>query len=92
MTFSTGIPDVPLPFGSDRKLLAWVFDRAINSESPVIGWESTWEYQKELGLKRSGKNNRDRFVQGGVGHALSKPTGSVTELCSSFASAASECN
>jgi hypothetical protein len=35
VTFSTGIPDVPLPFGSDRKLLAWVFDRAINSESPV---------------------------------------------------------
>jgi hypothetical protein len=29
VTFSTGIPDVPLPFGSDRKLLAWVFDRAI---------------------------------------------------------------
>ncbi len=58
VTFSTGIPEVPLPFGSDRKLLAWVFDRAINSESPVIGWESAWEYQKELGLKRSGKNNR----------------------------------
>ena len=59
VTFSAGIPDVPLPFGSDRKLLAWVFDRAINSASPVIGWESAWEYQKELGLKRSGKNNRD---------------------------------
>ena len=59
VTFSTGIPDVPLPFGSDRKLLAWVFDRAINSESPVIAWESAWEYQKEIGLKRSGKNNKD---------------------------------
>jgi len=57
--FSTGIPDVPLPFGSDRKLLAWVFDRAINSESPMIAWESAWEYQKETGLKRSGKNNKD---------------------------------
>jgi hypothetical protein len=59
VTFSTGIPDVPLPFGSDRKLLAWVFDRAINSESPMIAWESAWEYQKEMGLKRSGKNNKD---------------------------------
>ena len=64
VTFSTGIADVPLPFGADRKLLAWVFDRAINSESPMIAWESAWEYQKEMGLKRSGKNNadlRDRF-------------------------------
>jgi hypothetical protein len=59
VTFSTGIPDVPLPFGSDRKLLAWVFDRAINSESPLIAWDSAWEYQKEMGLKRSGKNNKD---------------------------------
>lgn len=59
VTFSTGIPDVPLPFGSDRKLLAWVFDRAINSESSMIAWESAWEYQKEMGLKRSGKNNKD---------------------------------
>ncbi len=59
VTFSTGISDVPLPFGSDRKLLAWVFDRAINSESPMIAWESAWEYQKEMGLKRSGKNNKD---------------------------------
>ena len=49
VTFSTGIPDVTLPFGSDRKLLAWVFDRAINSESPMIAWESAWEYQKEIG-------------------------------------------
>lgn len=59
VTFSTGIPDVPLPFGSDRKLLAWVFDKAINSESPMIAWASAWEYQKEMGLKRSGKNNKD---------------------------------
>ena len=59
VTFSTGIKDVPLPFGSDRKLLAWVFDRAINSESPMIAWSSAWEYQKEMGLKRSGKNNTD---------------------------------
>ena len=59
VTFSTGIADVPLPFGSDRKLLAWVFDRAINSESPMIAWESAWQFQKEMGLKRSGKNNKD---------------------------------
>jgi hypothetical protein len=25
----------------------------------MIAWESAWEYQKEMGLKRSGKNNKD---------------------------------
>lgn len=59
VTFSAGISGVPLPYGADRKLLAWVFDRAIDSESPIISWESAWEYQKEMGLKRSGKNNKD---------------------------------
>ncbi|SNT42011.1 RepA protein [Granulicella rosea] len=66
VTFSAGINNVPLPFGADRKLLAWVLDRAIKSDSPSIGWESAWEYQKEMGLSRSGKNNkdlRDRFLR-----------------------------
>jgi hypothetical protein len=66
VTFSAGMDNVPLPFGADRKLLAWILDRAINSDSPSIGWESAWEYQKEMGLSRSGKNNRDlreRFIR-----------------------------
>ena len=66
VTFSTGMEDVPLPYGADRKLLAWILDRAISSNSPAIGWESAWEYQKEMGLSRSGKNNRDlreRFLR-----------------------------
>lgn len=66
VTFSAGMDDVPLPYGADRKLLAWILDRAITSDSPSIGWDSAWEYQKELGLSRSGKNNRDlreRFIR-----------------------------
>lgn len=66
VTFSAGIPGVKLPFGADRKLLAWILDRAITSGSPSIGWESAWEYQQEMGLSRSGKNNRDlreRFLR-----------------------------
>src|SRR5271156_4382742 len=54
VTFSAGMENVPLPFGADRKLLAWILDRAITSDSPSIGWESAWEYQKEMGLSRSG--------------------------------------
>ena len=59
VTFTAGIRGVPLPFGADRKLLAWIFDRAIRSESPYIPWGSATEYQQEVGLARSGKNNRD---------------------------------
>jgi hypothetical protein len=66
VTFSAGMEGVQLPFGADRKLLAWILDRAIKSDSPSIGWESAWEYQKEMGLSRSGKNNhdlRERFIR-----------------------------
>lgn len=66
VTFSAGIESTPLPYGADRKLLAWILDRAISSGSPSIGWESAWEYQQEMGLSRSGKNNsdlRERFMR-----------------------------
>lgn len=57
VTFSAGIAGVPLPFGSDRRLLAWLLDRALSKRNPVIAWESAWEYQQEMGLTRSGKSN-----------------------------------
>ncbi len=64
VTFTAGMRDVPLPYGADRKLLAWIFDRAISSNSPFIPWNSAAEYQDEIGQSRGGKNNkelRDRF-------------------------------
>lgn len=59
VTFTAGMRDVPLPFGADRKLLAWIFDRAISSNSPFIPWNSAAEYQDEIGQSRGGKNNRE---------------------------------
>ncbi|ADW71483.1 replication protein RepA [Granulicella tundricola] len=66
VTFSASAPDVPLPFGADRKLLAWLFDRAIRSDSSFIPWTSATEYQRETGLSIGGSGNRDlnkRFMR-----------------------------
>lgn len=59
VTFSAAIRGVQMPYGADRKLLAWIFDRAIRSDTSFIPWNSASEYQQEIGLARSGKNNRD---------------------------------
>ena len=59
VTFSAVLPDVAMPFGADRKVLAWIFDKAIRSESPFIPWSSALEFQREMGLTKGGKNNRD---------------------------------
>lgn len=58
VTFHALQEGVPLPYGADRKLLAWVFDRAIRSNSPFIPWESANEYQREMGLSMGGRTNR----------------------------------
>lgn len=66
VTFSTITPQVEMPFGADRKLLAWIFDRAIRSESPFIPWSSANEYQREMGISMSGRSNqqlRERFAR-----------------------------
>ena len=58
VTFTALRAGVPLPFGADRKLLAWLFDRAIRAKSAFIPWESAQEYQREMGLSMSGRSNR----------------------------------
>jgi len=59
VTFTAAHPNTPMPYGSDRKLLAWIFDRAIRSDTPFIPWTTAVEFQKEMGLTKGGKNNRD---------------------------------
>ena len=49
---------VPMPYGADRHLLAWIFDRAIRSDSPYIAWESASEYRREMGLSIGGSGLR----------------------------------
>ncbi len=58
VTFHALHEGVPLPYGADRKLLAWIFDRAIRSDSPFIPWDSANEYQREMGLSMGGRTNR----------------------------------
>lgn len=58
VTFTAGLQDVSLPFGSDRRLMAWLLDRSIRSNSRFIEWASCWEYQKEMGLPEGGSGNR----------------------------------
>lgn len=47
-----------MPFGADRHLLAWIFDRAISGRSAFIEWESASEYRREMGLTIGGSGHR----------------------------------
>jgi hypothetical protein len=59
VTFSAGIEGIYLPFGSDRKLLLWILDRAWRCKSREIAWQSAREYQREMGMSYGGRSNRD---------------------------------
>ena len=76
VTFNANLPGVQLPFGADRKLLAWIFDRAIRSDSPFIAWSSASEYQREMGISMSGRSNQQlaaRFERiAGLGIAIQR--------------------
>lgn len=59
VTFIAGRDGVDLPFGADRRLLAWLLDKAMRSESPFVPWRSAWEYQREIGLPHGGSGNKN---------------------------------
>jgi Plasmid encoded RepA protein len=59
VTFMAARDGVPMAYGSDRKLLTWMFDKAIQSDSPFVPWKKATEYSKETGINDSGKNLRD---------------------------------
>ncbi len=66
LTFSATTDGVAMPFGADRKLLFWLIDRAIRTDSPFIPWSSAAEYMREVGLGKGGRTNkqlRDRFAR-----------------------------
>jgi len=55
VTFSAARDGVEMPFGADRDLLAWLFDKAIKADSPFIPIQSANEYLQETGKARGGK-------------------------------------
>ena len=73
---------VALPFGRDRKLLAWIFDRAIRNDNPFVPWTAATEYQREMGLPEGGRSNKElqaRFLRiAGLGIAIERSGNGVT--------------
>jgi Plasmid encoded RepA protein len=59
VTLTSMTSGVALPFGRDRKLLAWIFDRAIRNDDPFVPWTAASEYQREMGLPEGGKSNKE---------------------------------
>lgn len=58
VTFSALLRGVALPYGADRKLLAWLLDRAIREDSPFVPMESASHYLQDMGLSMSGRSNQ----------------------------------
>ena len=54
VTYTAMLPGVDLPFGADRKLLAWIFDHAIRSDTAIIPWSRASQYQSEMGMSDGG--------------------------------------
>jgi hypothetical protein len=59
VTFSAALNDIEMPYGADRDLMAWLFDKAINSETSFVPIRSANEYFRETGKSRSGDRVKD---------------------------------
>lgn len=82
VTLTSMSSGVALPFGRDRKLLAWIFDRAIRNDNPFVPWAAATEYQREMGLPEGGRSNKElqaRFARiAGLGIAIERSGNGVT--------------
>lgn len=59
VTLTAGLKDVALPFGTDRTLLYWIFDKAVKTGTPFVSLENIGIYLREMGMVDSGKNHLD---------------------------------
>ena len=71
VTFTAGISGIPMAFGNDRDVMAWLFDKAINSDTAFVTIKNASEYLRETGKKR----NQDRVKE--LAERLSRLTGLV---------------
>ena len=66
VTFVAVSEGILMPYGADRKLLHWLIDRAIRADDPYVPWSSALEYQREMGIRQSGRSTRqirERFAR-----------------------------
>jgi hypothetical protein len=54
VTFTAGITGIDMAFGNDRNLMAWLFDKAINSDTSFVTIKSASDYLRETGKQRNG--------------------------------------
>ncbi len=59
VTFTAGLTGVSLAFGNDRTLMAWLFDKAINSDTPFVTIKNAGEYFRDTGKTRNGKRVKE---------------------------------
>ena len=71
VTFTAGINGIDMPFGNDRHLMAWLFDKAINSDTAFVTIRSASDYLKETGKSRNGDRVKELAAR------LSRLTGLV---------------
>jgi hypothetical protein len=65
VTFSTGLK-AGMPYGSDRSLLHFLFDKAVKNDSRFVSWETATEFLRMMNMAQGGKNRRDlrqRFLR-----------------------------
>ena len=65
VTFSTGLK-AGMPYGSDRSLLHFLFDKAVKNDSRFVSWETATEFLQMMNMAQGGKNRRDlrqRFLR-----------------------------
>lgn len=71
VTFTAGINGIDMAFGNDRHLMAWLFDKAINSDSAFVTIRSASDYLRETGKARNGDRVKELAAR------LSRLTGLV---------------
>ncbi len=54
VSFTAGLAGIDLPFGHDRHLMAWIFDKAISSDTSFVTIKSASDYLREVGKQRNG--------------------------------------
>ncbi len=59
VTFLAALDGVEMPYGTDRTVLHWIFDRAVKENTRFISWRTAQEFISDMGLSKSGKNNKD---------------------------------